>query len=40
MTVLAVPHVVVQELVPVHLELAIRVQVHVRNEDNVPYTFR
>ena len=40
MTVLGVPHVVVREAVHVHLEPAIVVEVHVRNEDNVQRTIR
>ena len=40
MPVLGVPHVVVRETVRVHLELAIVIEVHVRNEDNVRLTIR
>ena len=40
MPVLGVPDVVVREAVRIHLELAIVIEVHVRNEDNVRLTIR
>jgi len=38
MPVLGVPQVVVRETVRIHLELAIVIEVHVRNENNVRRT--